>query len=561
MASRGVSGVVFTHRLFKNHRNPKMTPISAELHRSMPRLSGRARPTAVAAAVATALGVFLAPDAMSQTASAKDVQALESQVQQLQKQIDQLKVQQSQSVPAAKAAPAAPAAASSAPTVKAGPITLTFGGFTALETLYRNKNETADIGSNYNTAIPYAYQPNGHVSEFRESGRQSRFSLLAQGPHTGSLSAEAYLETDFLSAGTSSNSAESNSYTLRVRNFYSVVRDTDADWYLLAGQNWSLATLYPTAQLNPRSERSPQTIDAQYVVGFNWTRNAQLRFVKSFGKVFSAGLSIESPQASFNTGCVSLVTPAPATCPAPSAITTNPGGSLLNSGANYSIDFAPDIVAKVAVDPGYGHYELYGLARGFRDRSPATAAGTNNTTWGGSIGAGMILPLIGHDLEFQASGLAGSGNGRYGSAQLPDATIRPDGSVAAIREWQALAGFVYKPIPAVTLYLYGGEEAVSRASYTNAAATASIGYGSQFFNNSGCYSLTGTAATCVANTRAVEQIAVGEWWKVYQGEIGNFQIGLQYSYTERKAFSGVGGDPIANISMGFVSFRYYPYQK
>ena len=48
---------------------------------------------------------------------------------------------------------------------------------------------------------------------------------------------------------------------------------------------------------------------------------------------------------------------------------------------------------------------------------------------------------------------------------------------------------------------------------------------------------------------------------MYQGEIGNFQIGLQYSYTERKAFSGVGGDPIANISMGFVSFRYYPYQE
>ncbi|MGH8211297.1 MAG: hypothetical protein ACRETD_00650 [Steroidobacteraceae bacterium] len=541
-----------------------MTPDRAELHRSIPRLSGRARPTAVAAAVATALGVFLAPEVMSQTVSPSDVQNLKQEVKKLQQQVDQLQAQgaapNAPPLSSTAAGANASAAMASGPTWHAGPVAVTLGGFMALESVYRNKNETADIGSNYNTGIPFAYQPNDHISEFRESARQSRFSLLAQGPHMGAMSAEGYLETDFLSAGTSSNSAESNSYTLRVRNFYGLLRDTDADWYLLAGQNWSLATLYANAQLNPRSERSPQTIDAQYVAGFNWTRNSQLRLVKSWGKMVSAGLSIESPQASFYTGCSGAATPAPTGCASVSAITTNAGGSLLNSAANYSIDFAPDIVAKVAVDPGYGHYEVYGLARSFRDRSPGTAAGTNHTAWGGSIGAGMILPL-GPQLEFQASGLAGSGNGRYGSAQLPDATIKPDGTVATIREWQGLAGFVFKPVPELTLYVYGGEEEASRTAYTNAAGTAATGYGSQLYNNSGCYSLTGTGGTCIANTRAIQQIAVGEWWKVYQGEIGNFQIGLQYSYTERKTFSAVGGDPIANISMGFVSFRYYPYQK
>jgi len=518
----------------------------------------------VAAAVATALGVFLAPDAMSQSASASDVQALKSEVQQLQRKLDQLEAQQAaaQSTPApAKAA--APAAAATQPVLKAGPVTLTFGGFTAFESVYRNKNETADIGSNYNSAIPYAYQTNAHVSEFRESARQSRFSLLAQGPKLGgSITPEAYLETDFLSAGVSSNSAESNSYTLRIRHFYSVLRDSDAGWYLLAGQNWSLATLYGNAQLSPRNERIPQTIDAQYVVGFNWTRNAQLRFVKSVGKVFSAGISIESPQTSFYTGCNGAATPAPAGCAAPPSNTiTNTGGSLLNSTANYSIDFAPDIIAKVAVDPGFGHFEVYGMARGFRDRSPGNPSGTNNTTWAGSIGAGMILPLVPNVLEFQASGLGGAGNGRYGSAQLPDATIRPDGTVAAIREWQALAGLVVKPMPELTVYLYGGKEQASRTAYTNAAGTGAIGYGSELYNNSGCYSLAGTAGTCIANTRSVTNVTLGEWWKVYTGDIGNFQIGLQYSYLSRRAFSGVGGDPIANIGMGFISFRYYPYQK
>src|SRR6185312_1346613 len=159
-------------------------------------------------------------------------------------------------------------------------------------------------------------------------------------------------------------------------------------------------------------------------------------------------------------------------CGSVSALVTNTGGSLLNSTTNYSIDFAPDVIAKLGFDPGYGHYEVYGMARGFRDRSPGNASGTNNTTWAGSIGAGMILPLVPNVLEFQASGLAGAGNGRYGSAQLPDATLRPDGTVAAVREWQALAGVVFKPIPELTLYVYAGEEQASRTAYSNAAGTS-----------------------------------------------------------------------------------------
>ena len=55
-------------------------------------------------------------------------------------------------------------------------------------------------------------------------------------------------------------------------------------------------------------------------------------------------------------------------------------------------------------------------------------------------------------------------------------------------------------------------------------------------------------------------MCIRDRWKAYEGAIGNFQIGLQYSYTDRVAFEGVGGSPSANINMGFASFRYYPYQ-
>lgn len=443
------------------------------------------------------------------------------------------------------------AEAADAPSVAAGPVTLTFGGFTALESVYRSKNESADIGSNYNTAIPFDYQSNAHISEFRESARQSRFSLLAQGPQSDSWRAEGYLETDFLSAGVSSNSVESNSYTLRIRHFYGVLRNTDTNWYLLAGQDWSYATLSTTGTMQPRTEQVPLTIDAQYVVGFNWTRNAQLRLVKLLGNAASIGISFESPQASF-TGSGPSTT-----------LVNNSGGSLLNSTTSYSLDFAPDVIAKFAVDPGFGHFELYGLGRGFRDRYEPTAgsvAGSNNTTWGGGVGAGLIIPMASSPFYFQASGLVGDGLGRYGSGQLPDATLRPDGTVAAIPEAQVLLGIVAKATPRLQIYLYGGGEQARRTAFDDAKGKH-YGYGNLAYVNSGCDLDTGSAATCVGNTQSLRQLVLGDWWKVYQGTIGNFQIGLQYSYTDRRAFSGVGGAPSTSINMGFISFRYYPYQR
>ena len=449
-------------------------------------------------------------------------------------------------------------AADAPPTVAAGPVTLTFGGFTALEGVYRSKNQAADIGSNFNTGIPFDYQANAHLSEFRMSARQSRFSLLAQGPQTGAYRAEGYLETDFLSSGVSSNSSESNSYTLRVRHFYGVLRNTESAWYMLAGQDWSYATLSTSGTMQPRTEQIPLTIDAQYVVGFNWTRNAQLRLVKLLGDKASVGISFESPQAAF--------TPGPSTansCTSSGAVTGSPGGSLLNSTTCYSLDFAPDVIAKFAVNPGFGHFELYGMGRGFRDRYEPTAgsvAGSNNTTWGGGIGAGLIIPMASAPFYFQASGLVGDGIGRYGSGQLPDATIRSDGTVSTIPAAQVLLGLVAKPTPTLQIYLYGGEEQARSRAFTNAAGTKQFGYGNPAYDNSGCDLVTGSSATCVGNTKRLEQVTLGDWWKFYQGKAGMMEIGASYSYLHRNAFAGTAGAPSTNDNIVMLSFRYYPFQ-
>jgi hypothetical protein len=113
--------------------------------------------------------------------------------------------------------------------------------------------------------------------------------------------------------------------------------------------------------MTPGQELIPLTIDAQYVPGFTWLRNPKARVVQHFGMV-SAGLALESPQAVIFNGPNAPLVP---------TTDTNPGGRNLDSAANYSTDVGPDLVAKVSLDPGWGHFEAYGLGRAFRSSAAA----------------------------------------------------------------------------------------------------------------------------------------------------------------------------------------------
>ena len=506
----------------------------------------------VATAIAVALGTFSSGNAFAQAAGASPGQLdeLRRQVQELQRQIDQLKAEQdaarAHSAEAAAAVDKPSGASSGGPGFHAGPLTLTFGGFTELAGIYRNRNETADISSNFNTGIPFPNSPQYHMSEFRGSARQSRISLLTQGPDDGKVHAEAYLEMDFQSSAATANSVESNSYNPRMRHFYGTYYNKASDFYLLAGQTYSLVTLGKKG-MTPRQEQIPLVIDGQFVPGFNWTRNPQLRFVKNFAGKLALGLSIENPQAIIFKGPNDPLVP---------SVSSTPGGALFAPTVNYSTDVAPDVVAKIAWDPGFGHYEFYGLGRAFRAR----AAHHNETTYGGGVGLGMILPL-GSQFDLQLSGLAGRGIGRYGSAQLPDVTVKPNGELSRISAYQALLGLIYRPASDWTVYGYAGIEHADSEHFTAVVdgRTLGYGYGSRLYDNSGCL-IEGSSA-CAANTSRIEQGALGVWWKYYEGALGNLQIGLQGSYTRRNIFNGIGGDPDTNITMGMLSFRYYPYQK
>jgi hypothetical protein len=155
--------------------------------------------------------------------------------------------------------------------------------------------------------------------------------------------------------------------------------------------------------------------------------------------------------------------------------------------------------------------------------------------------------------DLQASGLTGKGIGRYGSGQLPDVTFDTHGVIRPIEETIVLVGGIVHATRTLDLWAYGGEEHDNRTAY------GSIGYGNPLAVNTGCET-EGSALTCTGNTRLLGELSTGFWQKLYVGPWGQARVGLQYSYIERNAFSGVGGAPDAHENMLYTSFRYYPFQ-
>ncbi len=433
-------------------------------------------------------------------------------------------------------------------------ITLSPIGFAAAEGVYRSHLLQADIGSSY-SAIPFDGTSQANLSELRFSGRQSRIGFLADA-NPGGNHVQGFWEADFLGVGIASNSNESNSYVLRIRQFFGEVMTPDKLTFA-GGQMWSLLTPNKVGAL-PRSEAVPLTIEAQYAVGFNWARQAAFRVVQQEGSATFAA-ALEAPQTTFSAR----------NAPANILIGTV-GGSLLNATQNYSADAAPDLVAKVAWDPkGWGHWEIKAVGRVFRDRfvDPTDAAGgtTNNITFGGGVGFGVYYPVMsdGRDVvDLGLSGLFGKGIGRYGTTQLSDVTVGSDNSLEGIKAAQSLLTIEAHPSTALDVYVYGGVEYADRTAFLNSAGKG-VGYGSPLNANSGCETEavpTGpyvpAAGTCNADTRNFYQGNLGFWYRFYRGSMGTVQYGMQGSYTKRNAWAGVGGEPSGNDLMIFSSFRY-----
>jgi hypothetical protein len=454
---------------------------------------------------------------------------------------------------------ASPAFADSS--MDAGPVTVTLGGFLASEGLYRSRSTTADIGSNY-TQIPWESQPNAHYSETRFTARQSRLTVMAQGDVNSDTHITFWNEMDFLGAAQTANSNESNSYNLRIRNMYTTIDWDSLGLQVLAGQNWSLATAN-THGITPRNELVPATIEAQYVVGFNWARQPQLRITKNWNKEFWMAVSVENPQTTFagNAAAASGI----------SVVDNHTGGGLLANVNSFSINHIPDIIGKVAWEPWIGdsqplHMEVYGLYRDFYDRTfnaagnvlglPATNQNADRA--GGGVGGTITWNAIPKTLDLQATALTGSGIGRYGSGSLPDVTFRPDGTLAPIQETTWMVGATWHVTPLLDIYAYDGQEA-QHSKVFNTGGTLS-GIGMPNLNLAACVAAETASGSCAANIQTTNQVNIGTWWRIYQGKFGSFRFGAQYSYIHITAFAGAGGvRPTTDDSMVFTSIRYYPF--
>lgn len=542
-------------------------------------------------------------------------------------------------------------------TIRFKGVNITPGGFIEAATVNRQRAQSADINTNFN-AIPYPNNALGKLSEMNLTARQSRLSLLVD-TKVGTTKLTGYYEADFLGAGTTSNNRESNSYVFRQRQVWARA-DFASGWGFSAGQMWSLATENRKGIAN-RSEWSPAQIDPQYVVGYTWQRAYGARLTKTFGDKFAIGVSAEGPQATLTAHGNSTYTSASG------AVTSNSfvfapgnGGGLYNAfdTTGYSINKTPDFAFKAALDPGWGHYEVFGIVSTFQNRvypcavvsiqgpttstatvtaggitytgpytsavlsgagaivnpsctntTPSSAGAKTDSRTGGGGGASLDMPLFNKKLEVGVKGFYGIGTSRFAAAQLADATLRPDGTLALIHGAHWLGKLEWRATPKLDIYAYVGGEYNARAAYggyqsvTGSTATVPVtltgtdpntelpisivypetqttwktsitgigGYGYPGANNSGCsteVSPGGAGAPsggsgCNGDTRYIGEGTLGFWHKFYQGEKGRMQWGLQYSYFYKNGWSGNNSGsatvvaPHAVDNMVWTAFRYY----
>jgi hypothetical protein len=443
-------------------------------------------------------------------------------------------------------------------------LSITPVGFFAFETVWRSRALASDVNTPFNST-PFNGAGMAHVSELNFSGRQSRVGALFEG-NPGPFKLSGYVEADFLSAGTTSNDNQSNSYTLRQRQIWGQAA-MKSGFIVTGGQMWSLVTETKKSTDN-RTENLPMTIDAQYHVGFSWARQPAIRFQQKFGNGFTVAGSLEQAEYIYSA------TNAPTNFFIGNAGT---GGGLYSPLANYSNNVAPDLIVKGTYDAKYGHFEVGGLARWFRDRNyPAvtTTAGANNsTTTGGGFFANLRMPATKY-LDVGVHLMTGPGVGRYGTSTLPDVTVRPDGTLATIKSQQGLISLEGHPTKKLDIFAYGGGEYAQRTTYLSSTGKL-VGYAPVTSANTGCGVETlptstgngfagaapynpGTPANCLGATRFVAQGTGGFTYRVYNNpKYGRLQYQLQYSYLTRKAWAGVGGSPVGTNNMVFTGMRYY----
>jgi len=352
-----------------------------------------------------------------------------------------------------------------------------------------------------------------------------------------------------------------------------------------------------------RTEATPMTIDPNYTVGFSFARQYGFRVSRNFNNRFWLAASLENPQTTFtatnanaNFALGSDGVGAGLYNPGITACTTSLNSlgvpvTVCTNAANYSFNASPDFVAKAVLEPGFGHYEVFGVYSRFRDRVYPCAVATQDPTFcgasdsvlgaynydrnGGGLGANARVSVAHKHVDFGLHALFGNGIGRYAASGLPDATVDPLGRLIPLRSYQGLATLEFH-YPKLDVYFNGGEDYVERRYQADTLGTGKVvGYGAPTYADGGCYAETlpsasspsgynfGGLGSCSGQTQSVVEGTFGFWIKPYNGPRGRIQFGPQYSYISRNAWAGAGSvagtsaSPHGIDNLLYTSFRYY----
>lgn len=528
-----------------------------------------------------------------QLATQKDqIERLEQQLQEnsalLRRQLEQVERLQSAKAPTPSGVTAKAGATEPAPavqdTLKAvkdlehptaihyKSVNITPGGYLDATFIGRSRNMNSDVISNFNY-FPFDGVANSSLTEFRMTARQSRLCILAEAL-AGKTKLSGYYELDFLGTGPTANQIETNSFNPRQRQLWGQA-EFQSGLTVTAGQMWSLLTTHRKGIAN-RAEFIPTTIEGSYVIGWDYVRQTSVRMVRNFNNRTWLAFELANPETTLAASYVppnlfgfnnspTAISPTgatipylPGSCSASAGFQCNPAPSAFSNGL--STNLAPDLIAKAAFEPGWGHYEVKAIGRFFRDRIDSH----NNVAYGGGMGAAAVLPVKAKKIDFILEGLAGTGIGRYGASASPDVTLRPDGWIIPLRAVHVMGGLEFHPHPKFDFYVYGGDEYIRRAAYvdpTNAAKPA--GYGSALVNNTSCgvealpSSVNGvTVPACGAQNKNLYDATTGFYYRLYKGPFGTLQYGAQIEFLHRTAWSGVGGAPQGSAAVGMASIRY-----
>jgi hypothetical protein len=248
--------------------------------------------------------------------------------------------------------------------------------------------------------------------------------------------------------------------------------------------------------------------------------------------------------------------------------------------ANLSFNQAPDLLGKVALDPGWGHFEAFGIVgfahetvypgvtqnsvkyggvadiMGFAGANPGTAVVPASTTNGyhvnsillGGGGGSLRVPVIKDKLTVGFKGMYGLGIGRYGDSTLSDVTNDASGNLQPIKGGSGLITVEANPTPRLSLYLnYGGDYA-DRTDYGASALTLTDP--KPYFCETGVTAAT-AATLCSASPSAAMIAAGGTWGPHFTATPANTAIGYGSRYANNSSCNTITAPGLNSGSVGY----------